>query len=181
MLSVPSWSPYKMLFISLLLYLNTSSFTYKLDWSLFQANQIGMVQSSTVYSFVNLALIQSTSWLWLTVISWCCLITKLCLTLCDPIDCSPPGSSVYENSQASILEWVAIHFLLQLIFPTQGSNPCLLHLLHHQVDSLPLNHLGSPIISYSMLYYNYVIYNVFFIYIMQICACECTCNACECL
>ena len=33
------------------------------------------------------------------------------------------------------------HFLLQEIFPTQGLNP---PLLHWQVDSLPLNHLGSP-------------------------------------
>ena len=31
-----------------------------------------------------------------------------CLTLCDPMDYSPPGSSVHEISQARILEWVAI-------------------------------------------------------------------------
>ena len=36
---------------------------------------------------------------------------------------------------------VGCHFLLQGIFPTQGSNPCL---LHWQVDSLPLSHQGSP-------------------------------------
>ena len=39
---------------------------------------------------------------------------------------------------------VDCHFLLQGIFPTQGSNPCLLHLLQRQVDSIPLSHLGSP-------------------------------------
>ena len=33
-----------------------------------------------------------------------------CLTLCDPMDCSPPGSSVHGISQARILEWVAISF-----------------------------------------------------------------------
>ena len=33
-----------------------------------------------------------------------------CIGLCDPIDCSPPGSSVYGISQAGILEWVAISF-----------------------------------------------------------------------
>ena len=38
---------------------------------------------------------------------------------------------------------VGCHFLLQEIFPTQGSNPCLLYLLHWQVASLPLSHLGS--------------------------------------
>ena len=34
----------------------------------------------------------------------------LCLTLCDPMDCSPPGSSVHGILQARILEWVAIPF-----------------------------------------------------------------------
>ena len=36
------------------------------------------------------------------------------------------------------------HFLLQGIFPTQGSNPCLLCLLHWQAGSLPGHHLGNP-------------------------------------
>ena len=36
------------------------------------------------------------------------LVTQLCLTLCDPMDCSPPGSSVHGILQARILEWVAI-------------------------------------------------------------------------
>ena len=31
-----------------------------------------------------------------------------CLTLCKPLDCSPPGSSVHGNLQARILEWVTI-------------------------------------------------------------------------
>ena len=37
-------------------------------------------------------------------------ITQSCLTLCDPADCSPPGSSVHRILQARILEWVAISF-----------------------------------------------------------------------
>ena len=40
----------------------------------------------------------------------CCLVAKSCLTLCDPRDYSPPGSSVQGISQAIILEWVAISF-----------------------------------------------------------------------
>ena len=36
------------------------------------------------------------------------LVAKSCLTLFDPMDCSPPGSSVHWISQARILEWVAI-------------------------------------------------------------------------
>ena len=35
---------------------------------------------------------------------------QLCQTLCDPMDCSPPGSSVHGILQARILEWVAISF-----------------------------------------------------------------------
>ena len=45
----------------------------------------------------------------------------------DPMDCSPPGSSVHGLSQARILEGVGCHFLLQGIFLTQGLNPGLLH------------------------------------------------------
>ena len=39
-----------------------------------------------------------------------CSVAKLCPALCDPIDCSPPGSSIRGISQARILEWVAIPF-----------------------------------------------------------------------
>ena len=39
-----------------------------------------------------------------------CLVTQLCLTLCNTMDCSSPGSSVYGILQAKILEWVAISF-----------------------------------------------------------------------
>ena len=35
-------------------------------------------------------------------------LLQLCLTLCDPMDCSPPGSSVHGILQAKILEWVAV-------------------------------------------------------------------------
>ena len=38
------------------------------------------------------------------------LVTRSCPTLCDPRDCSPPGSSVHGIFQARILEWVAISF-----------------------------------------------------------------------
>ena len=41
---------------------------------------------------------------------YCCLVAKLCPALCDPVDCSPPGSSVHEILQAGILEWVVISF-----------------------------------------------------------------------
>ena len=40
------------------------------------------------------------------------LVIQSCLTLCDPMDCSPPGSSVHGVSQARILEWVAISLFI---------------------------------------------------------------------
>ena len=38
------------------------------------------------------------------------LTAQLCLTLCNPRDCGPPGSSIHGTSQARILEWAAISF-----------------------------------------------------------------------
>ena len=37
-------------------------------------------------------------------------VAQLCLTLCNPVDCSPPSSSVHGILQARVLEWVAISF-----------------------------------------------------------------------
>ena len=37
-------------------------------------------------------------------------VTQSCLTPCDPMDCSPPGSSVHQIPQARTLEWVTISF-----------------------------------------------------------------------
>ena len=68
----------------------------------------------------------------------CCLVTKSCLTLCEPVDCSLPGSSVHGIFQARILEWVAI--------PSPGNLPAPgidLAPPASQADSLPLSHLGS--------------------------------------
>ena len=53
------------------------------------------------------------------------LVVQSCLTLCNLVDCSPPGSSVHRISQARILEWVAIPFS-KGIFLTQRVNPGLL-------------------------------------------------------
>ena len=68
------------------------------------------------------------------------LVAYLCLTLCDPMDCGLPGSSVHRILQARILEWVAIPFS-RGFFPTQGSNP---GLLHCRWISLPCEPPGKP-------------------------------------
>ena len=66
-------------------------------------------------------------------------------TLCDPKDCSPPGSSVHGILQARILEWVAMpssrRIFLLLDLPDPGIYPVSPAL---QVDCLPLSRQGNP-------------------------------------
>ena len=54
------------------------------------------------------------------------IVAQLCQTLWDPMDCSPPDSSVHGILQARKLDWVAMPSS-RGIFPTQGSNPGLPH------------------------------------------------------
>ena len=56
----------------------------------------------------------------------CCAQSLSCGQLCDPMDCRPPGSSVHGNSPGKNTG-LGCHALLQGIFPTWGSNPCLPH------------------------------------------------------
>ena len=55
-----------------------------------------------------------------------CLVVQSCLTFCNSIDCSPPGSSVHGDFQGKNTG-VNCYALLQAIFPSQGQNPGLLH------------------------------------------------------
>ena len=62
-----------------------------------------------------------------------CLVPQSCLALCDPMDCSLPGSSVHGGSPGKN-PGMGCHALLQGIFPIQGSNPGLLQcrqILYH--------------------------------------------------
>ena len=61
-----------------------------------------------------------------------CVRAQSCLTLCDPMDCSPPGSSVHGIFQARILEWVAISFKKDALSPQGGGLMVLF--LHHDQD-----------------------------------------------
>ena len=72
----------------------------------------------------------------------CVLVIQSCSTLCNPMDCSPPGSSVHGISPGKNTG-EGCHFLRQGIFPTQGSDPRLLRLLQWQ-DSLPSEPPGKP-------------------------------------
>ena len=79
-------------------------------------------------------------------ISLKCSVAHLCRTLCNPMDCSQPGSSVHWESPGKNTG-VSCHVFFQGIFPTQRLNlggsieprsPTL------QVGSLPSEHQGSP-------------------------------------
>ena len=72
-----------------------------------------------------------------------CLVAQLRLTLCDPMDCSPPDSFSPRDSPGKNTR-VGCHFLPQRIFSTQGSNPHFLCLLHCRWILYPLSHQGSP-------------------------------------
>ena len=66
-----------------------------------------------------------------------CLVAQLCLTLCNPTDCSPQGSSVCGISQTRILEWAAISFSRGSSQPRDGSCACCVsciggQILYHQ-------------------------------------------------
>ena len=67
------------------------------------------------------------------------LLAQSCPTLLDPVDCSPPGSSVHGVLQARILEWVAISF-------SRGSfRPRDLTRVSHTAGRLNcLSHQGEP-------------------------------------
>ena len=81
---------------------------------------------------------------------WKCSVTQSWLTLCNPMDCSPPGSSVHKISQARILEWVAISF-------SRGSSPSwdrtqvfshcrqILYCLSHQESSWYVSEVPSEV------------------------------------
>ena len=69
-----------------------------------------------------------------------CSVINLCLTFCNPMDCSPPGFFIHGISDNNTR--VGCHLPSPGDLLTQGLNP---HLLYWQVDSLPLSHQGSPL------------------------------------
>ena len=75
-------------------------------------------------------------------------VAQPCPTLCDPVNCSPPGSYVHGDSPGKNTG-VGCHALLQRIFPTQGSNLGLPHCRQILYFTLfyfyfILSHQGSP-------------------------------------
>ena len=74
-----------------------------------------------------------------------CLVAQSCLTFCDPMDCSPPGSSVHGDSPGKNTG-EGCHALLQEIFPIQGSDS---GLQHCRWILYCLSHQGSPLMYYT--------------------------------
>ena len=69
----------------------------------------------------------------------CCSVAESCQTLCDLVDCSPPGSAVHGILQARILEWIAIPISSGSQRRNQTPVSC-------TADSfLPLSHQGSSL------------------------------------
>ena len=97
-----------------------SSYTKRWQWDLF----------AKVNVFVTKGVSQGLSWMLIQQhrhYCCCCPAAKSCLTLWSPravgVACQAPLSMGFPRQEY----WGGCHFLLQGIFPTQGSNPCLLH------------------------------------------------------
>ena len=79
-----------------------------------------------------------------SVVELCTKSLQSCLTLCDPLDCNPPGSSVHRILQARILELVAIPFSRGSSWPRDWT--CISCVSCIAGDSLLQSHWGSPVI-----------------------------------
>ena len=122
------------LFINLIIYFYQYGSTGSLSYTsvIIQYYVFVLLLKSFLLWLLGVLLVGTCVWL-------ACSVTQLYLTLCNPMDYSPPGSSVHGNLGKNT--GVGCHFLHQGTIPTQQSNP---HLLHWQSDSLPLHHWGSP-------------------------------------
>ena len=87
--------------------ISSHTFDTKIPFLIYSAKQLHVNENTHIYMYM-------------------CLVTQMCLTFCNPMDCSPPGSSVNRDSPGQNTG-VGCHALLQGIFPTHGSNPGLLH------------------------------------------------------
>ena len=105
-----------------------------------------------VYQFRFLALSNASVLITFVCVCVCVCVQLLqsCLTFCNPMDCSLPGSSVHRDSPGKNTE-VGCLALLQGSFPIQGLNLSLLCLLHWQAGSSPLAPPGITFVSVYIL------------------------------
>ena len=81
------------------------------------------------------------------IISCVCMHAQSCPTLCNPMDCSPPGSSVHGISQARILEWVAISSSRGSSWPRDRTHVSCVSCIGRWILYF-LSYQGSPVISH---------------------------------
>ena len=104
----------------------------------------------------------------------CCAVLSLVLShvwLCDPMDCSPPGSSVHGDSPDKNTG-VGYHALLQGIFPTQGLN-LVSHIAGDSLPSEPWELLGLKFTGHHLLSINS---SLFYLLILEVTVKECLCQ-----
>ena len=75
------------------------------------------------------------------------LVARLCQTVCNPMDCSPPGSPLHGIFQARVLEWGVIAFSDELAYPSPTPRAC--------SNSCPLSQRCHPIISSSVVPFSF--------------------------
>ena len=107
---------------------------------------------------------------------------QLCLTLCNPIDGSPPGSSIHRILQARVLEWVAISFSKFLIVhPLTRSNKLpqisiftAFLLIHHSTQLIPASLLCHFVIRLPSLLICVPLWSCIYTYVyIYVCVCIC--------
>ena len=74
-----------------------------------------------------------------------CSVTQSCPTLCNPVDCSPPASSVHGVLQARILEWVSISSSRGSSWLRDQTLVSCVSCIGRQIFFPPLSHPGSPL------------------------------------
>ena len=96
-------------------------------------------------------------WSWLSSLDYhthsmnCAVLSQSCPTLCDPVDCSPPGSFVHGIFQARFLEWVAISYSRGSFLPRDWTHVSCISCIGRLMDSLPLHYLGSPNVNHKYI------------------------------
>ena len=86
-------------------------------------------------------------------------VAQSCPTLCNPMDCSPPGSSIHGIFQARVLEWGAIAFSVSMFYQrTKGGLPLKFLFLESKSGELCLGYVcvwfrGGYVLFYINMYY----------------------------
>ena len=117
-----------------------------------------------IYFFFNEVAVFKFNYLFLTLVGLLCRpgfsvvvvrvcsVIQSCLTLCNPLDCSLPGSSVHRISQARMLEWFAISFSRECGPRNRTRVSCTgMWILYHRATRAAVNKGYSPVVVHGLL------------------------------